>query len=353
MGSTTTRGRRLAQWAGLAALSAVVAFSLDHVRLPAAFLIGPLVAAIVVRLAGAAIRVARPAMFGSQAVVGAMIGAAMTPSIVTTFRADWPILLSVVAATIVFANLAGWMLSRFGVVPGTTGVWGSSPGAANAMVILSEAHGGDIRLVAFMQYLRVLFVASTASIVARVWLGVDGSAAAHVLFPPVDLGRLALTIVAIAVGGFVGLRSRLPNGAMMGPLLAMAVLGGTGVFSPVLPPWLLIAAYAGLGWNIGLRFTREAVAHAARALPWIVVSILALMSFSAGLAVILVYEVGVDPLTAFLATSPGGLDTIAVIAASTPVDVSFVLALQVVRFFVLVFAGPALSRFVARHLPKR
>lgn len=352
MGSTTTRGRRLAQWAGLAALSAVVAFSLDHVRLPAAFLIGPLVAAIAVRLAGAAIRVARPVMFGSQAVVGAMIGAALTPSIVVTFRADWPILLSVVAATIVFANLAGWLLSRFGVVPGTTGVWGSSPGAANAMVILSEAHGGDIRLVAFMQYLRVLFVASTASIVARVWLGVDG-AAAHVLFPPVDLVRVGLTIAVIAVSGFLGLRSRLPNGAMMGPLLALAVLGGTGVFTPALPPWLLIAAYAGLGWNIGLRFTREAVAHAARALPWIVVSILALMSFSAGLAVILVYEVGVDPLTAFLATSPGGLDTIAVIAASTPVDVSFVLALQVVRFFVLVFVGPSLSRLVARHLPKR
>ena len=351
MGSTATG--RAVQWAGLALLSAALAFGLDFVRLPAAFLIGPLVAAIVVRLAGAALTVARPAMFAAQAVVGAMIGAALTPSIVTTFRADWPILLAVVGATIAFANLTGWLLSRFGVVPGTTGVWGSSPGAANAMVILSEAHGGDIRLVAFMQYLRVLFVASTASIVARLWLGVDATTSAHVLFPPLEAPRLGVTVAAIAVAGFVGLRARLPNGVMMGPLLAMAVLGGTGVFTPLLPPWLLIAAYAGLGWTIGLRFTRAAIGHAARALPWIVLSILALMGFSAGLAMLLVAEVGVDPLTAFLATSPGGLDTIAVIAASTPVDVSFVLALQVVRFFVLVFAGPSLSRLVARHLPRR
>ena len=353
MGSAATNGREVAKWAGLAALSAVVAFGLDAVRLPAAFLIGPLVAAITVRLAGARLVLPRPVVVAAQATIGGMIGSALTPSIVTTFRADWPVLLAVVAATIVFANLAGWLLSRFGVVPGTTGVWGSSPGAANAMVILSEAHGGDIRLVAFMQYLRVLFVASSASLVARAWLGVDASATAHVLFPPLDGLRVGATVAVIAVAGVIGLRSRLANGAMMGPLLTLAVLRGAGLFEPSLPPWLLILAYAGLGWNIGLRFTREAIAHAARALPWIVVSILALMSFSAGLAVILVHEVGVDPLTAFLATSPGGLDTIAVIAASTPVDVSFVLALQVVRFFVLVFAGPSLSRLVARHLPGR
>ena len=347
------RGGKAARWLGLAALSLAVSFALDLVRLPAAFLIGPLVSAVAVRLAGAELGLPRPAMMAAQATIGAMIGASLTPSIVTTFRADWPILLAAVGATIVFANLTGWALSRFGVVPGTTGVWGSSPGAASAMVILSETHGGDIRLVAFMQYLRVLFVASAASIVARVWLGGDAAAAAHVLFPPVDWPRLAATVGLIGGAAFVGVRARVPNGVMMGPLLVLAGLGGSGLFVPSLPPWLLIAAYAGLGWSIGLRFTREAIGHAARALPWIVVSILALMAFSAGLAAVLVVEVGVDPLTAFLATSPGGLDTIAVIAASTPVDVSFVLALQVLRFFVLVFAGPALSRLVARHLPKR
>jgi len=351
-GAATGWGQGL-RWLGLAGLSLALSLGLDAVRLPAAFLIGPLVAAIAVRLAGATLALVRPVVFAAQATIGAMIGSALTPSIVTTFRADWPILIAVVAATIVFANLAGWALSRFGVVPGTTGVWGSSPGAANAMVILSEAHGGDIRLVAFMQYLRVLFVASSASIVARLWLGLDAGAVAHVLFPPIDAVRVGETVALIAVAGFVGLRSPIANGVMMGPLLTMAVLHGAGLFEPSLPPWLLILAYAGLGWNIGLRFTRESVRHAARALPWIVVSILALMAFSAGLAMLLVREVGVDPLTAFLATSPGGLDTIAIIAASTPVDVSFVLALQVVRFFVLVFAGPSLSRLVARHLPKR
>ena len=56
-----------------------------------------------------------------------------------------------------------------------------------------------------------------------------------------------------------------------------------------------------------------------------------------------------DPLTAYLATSPGGMDSIAVIAASIHnVDLEFVMALQTVRLFLVIFLGPALARIIAR-----
>lgn len=354
MRSSTTQGGQALRWAGLAVLSCACAVGLDAVRLPAAFLIGPLVVAIGVRLAGIELRVPRPGVFASQAVVGAMIGAVLTPAIVATFLLDWPILLAVVGSTVLVASVAGWALSRWGVVPGTTGVWGSSPGAATAMVILAETNGGDVRLVAFMQYLRVLFVASAASITARLWIGTVAPAASvpHVLFPAIDGRVFAVTVALIVVTGVIGYLSRMPSGAMLGPMVSIAVLHGSGTIDVVLPPWLLIAAYAGLGWNIGLGFTRAAAAHAARAMPWIVASIVMLMAFSALLAVLLVRHLGIDPLTAYLATSPGGLDTVAIIAASSPVDVSFVMALQAVRFFVLILIGPGLSRLVASYLPK-
>ena len=50
-----------------------------------------------------------------------------------------------------------------------------------------------------------------------------------------------------------------------------------------------------------------------------------------GVAALMVVARGVDPLTAYLATSPGGSDSIAIIAASTNVDVSFVMAMQTFR----------------------
>ena len=343
---------RAARWATLVAVSAVVALVFTVLRLPGAFLIGPLVAAIVVRLSGVELRVPRPAFLAAQAFVGGMIGAILTPSIVHTFIADWPVIAVTVLGIVVVASTSGWALSRFGVVPGTTGVWGSSPGAASAMVVLSEAHGGDVRLVAFMQYLRVLFVASAASIVARLWIGHDaaGGASLSDLFPVVDWGGFATTIAIVVAAAVAGLLSRLPSGAMLGPLFAAAILNGSGTVTFVFPPWLMTIAYAGLGWTFGLQFTRAALDHAARALPWIVLSILVLMGASAGMAVLLVKTLGVDPLTAFLATSPGGMDTVAIVAAASPVDISFVMALQAMRFFLLILIGPTLSKWVAKRL---
>jgi uncharacterized membrane protein AbrB (regulator of aidB expression) len=56
----------------------------------------------------------------------------------------------------------------------------------------------------------------------------------------------------------------------------------------------------------------------------------------------------IDPLTAYLATSPGGVDSVAIIAASTKVDVSFVMGLQTIRLLFVLLVGPFLSRFVAK-----
>ena len=66
-----------------------------------------------------------------------------------------------------------------------------------------------------------------------------------------------------------------------------------------------------------------------------------------GIAALMVYVAGVDPLTAYLATSPGGSDSIAIIAASTEVDLSFVMAMQTVRMIAVLFIGPPLTRFIS------
>ena len=75
-----------------------------------------------------------------------------------TMLKQWPIFLVGIGAVMAFAAVLGVLLARWKVLPGTTAIWGSSPGAATAMVLMAEAFGADIRLVAVMQYLRVAFV---------------------------------------------------------------------------------------------------------------------------------------------------------------------------------------------------
>ena len=109
--------------------------------------------------------------------------------------------------------------------------------------------------------------------------------------------------------------------------------------------------YAILGWCIGLRFSRAILLHAFRALPAILGSILALIALCAGLSFALAHLAHVDPMTAYLAMSPGGIDAVAIIAASAKLDMSFVMALQTARVLMVILIGPLLARLLSGRQP--
>jgi membrane AbrB-like protein len=338
------------QWGLLLIGSVAFAALFTAARLPAALLLGPMVAGIVVGTNGGHIRVPRLPYVTAQALIGCLIARSITQEIALAFLARWPLFLAITFAVIAAASLNGFLLSRFGALPGTTAIWGSSPGAANAMMLMAEAFGADFRLVAFMQYVRVALVAVAASLVASFFVHATGQAPAIPWFGPLHFAAFAETL-AIALSGVVlGRLLRWPAATLLFPLGMGALLHATGVVEIELPQWLLACCYALLGWNIGLGFTRRILVHASRALPQIALSNLALIAFCGGLAFILNRMLGVEPLTAYLATSPGGMDSVAVIAASTHVDLSFVMALQVVRFLIVLVIGPRIARLVAARV---
>ena len=142
-------------------------------------------------------------------------------------------------------------------------------------------------------------------------------------------------------------RLGIPAGALLGPLVLGVLVQAGGWLTIELPPWLLAVGYALVGWSIGLRFTRAILRHAARALLPVFASILVLQTLCALLAWVLVTMAGIDPLTAYLATSPGGADSVTIIAANSPVDMPFVVAMQTARLLIVILTGPHLARFIA------
>jgi membrane AbrB-like protein len=288
-------------------------------------------------------------------VVGCLIAASIESSLFAEVLADWPVLIGATLATLVASGALGALIARLGILPGTTAIWGSAPGAASAMVLMADAFGADVRLVAFMQYVRVIIVSVTAAVVARLFLegGASGGPPAD-WFPPIEAGAFATTILVAAGGSLAGMATRLPAGVFLGPMLAgLAVHAGFGL--PLqLPPWLLAASYVLVGWTIGLRFDREVLSTAARSLPQVAVAVFALLAFCGFVAWLLVRLLGIDPLTAYLATSPGGMDTIAIIsAASGSVDIAFVMAMQMSRFLIVLLAGPPVARWIANRTRDR
>ncbi|WP_114239599.1 AbrB family transcriptional regulator [Dyella sp. C9] len=337
---------RLPLWAIVIGLSALFVAVLEALHLSAALLIGPMAAAIVVAAMEGELAMGPLPFMGAQALVGCMIARSFSPALLHEAMREWPLFLGAVTSVIAVSVALGWLLARRRVLPGTTAIWGSFPGAATAMALMAEAFGADVRLVAFMQYLRVLLVAVVASTVARISLG-HGHAPVTDWLGPVALAPFAATLALAFAGAAVGHWLRIPAGPLLLPLALGALAQNMGWLVVTLPPWLLAISYAVIGWSIGQRFTRDILAYALHAMPRLMGAIVALIAACALLSIGLMAVSGVDALTAYLAMSPGGADSVAIIASSSKVDLPFVMAMQSARFLLVVLAGPSIARWVA------
>ncbi|MDM2970432.1 MULTISPECIES: AbrB family transcriptional regulator [unclassified Citrobacter] len=342
------------QWGLLFLLSLLLSLAFLCIHLPAALLLGPMIAGIAFSLKGITLQLPRSTFLAAQAILGCMIAQNLTGSILTTLAVNWPVVLAILMVTLLSSAVVGWLLVRYSSLPGNTGAWGSSPGGAAAMVAMAQDYGADIRLVAFMQYLRVLFVAGAAVLVTRLILGDSAEAVSQQIewFPPLT-GNLWSTLLLAAVAGFAGRILRIPSGTMLAPMIVGAWLHAGGMIVIELPEWLLAIAYMAIGWRIGLGFDRQVFFMALRPLPQILASIFALMAICAAMAWGLAHYMQIDFITAWLATSPGGLDTVAVIAAGSNADMALIMAMQTLRLFSILLTGPAVARFISTYAPKQ
>lgn len=337
-----------AQWALLIGLSFGLGVVLTWSGLPAALLLSPMIAGILVTIGGGRPRIPSRAFALAQGIVGCMIAKILPLSVSGEVVGDWPLFAAGVVFVIAASGLLGWLMARMQLLPGSTVVWGLSPGAASAMIVMAESYGADTQLVAFMQYLRVVMVAALASAITRIsGVGVLHEAHAVIWFPAIDWGSFAGTLALAILGPVLAQRLRIPAGGLLLPLIGGVMLVHAGWLTIELPPWLLAISYAVIGWRVGLRFTRPLLVHAARSLPRMITCTLVLIALCGALAAAFVGIAGVDPMTAYLATSPGGADTVAILAASSNVDASFVMTMQMARMIVVLMLGPAMARFIA------
>jgi len=354
-GAATVLQQNAARWLQLIILSVLLAVLFEHFNVPASRLLGPMIAAIALALFRLCIDAGRGAFICAQGVVGCLLGHAVPKSFPDALSAHWSAMLLGVAAVTVLAYALGWALSCWKSLPRTAAIWGSAPGGASAMLILAAAQGADVRMVAFMQYLRVVCVTLAASLVAH-WYIPAGSAPvtpngadAVALFLPPSSWLAVSTLLIVAVGGaFLGAWIRLPAGALLVPMVVFILLRDLMHVPLELHPLILTLAYAVIGWAVGSQFDRQVVKLCIGSMHAVLASIVALIALCATVGAALVHWAGIDPLTAYLATSPGGADVVAIIAASTPVDLSFVVSMQVLRMLLVLATAPLVARVLSR-----
>jgi membrane AbrB-like protein len=161
------------------------------------------------------------------------------------------------------------------------------------------------------------------------------------------------TAVCAGVGVPVARLARVPVAALLGPMVVAAVVDLTGVpHGAAVPALVADAAFLVIGLQVGIRFTRESLRTVGRALPLALVLVAGLGVGCAALGEVLVVTAGVSPLTAYLATTPGGLYAVLATATSSGADPTVVLAVQVLRLFAVLLTAPLLARLLRRRAPR-
>jgi membrane AbrB-like protein len=351
----------LPRWMGVAVATVASSLAVGAAGLPSPALFGSLAVGIAYALTLAARwPLAAPGwvLLTSQALIGVALGAGFEASTLTTIAGDWAPIALITVATVALSLVAGLVFAAATEVDRSTSLLGLIAGGASGIVAMSDELGADARLVAFMQYLRVLVVVVTAPLLAELVL-VDDAAPAAAGAAAAGLGSvagaglpvdLAFTAGCALAGALIARRLKITAGTLLVPLtlaagLAIAQLSG----GARVPPAAQDVAFAGIGLQVGLRFTAATFREAGRLLPAVLLAIAGLIVACAGLAALLLALTDVSAADAYLATTPGGLYAVVAVAAAAGGNATFVVAVQALRLYAMVLTAPPLVRLLHRR----
>jgi membrane AbrB-like protein len=336
------------RWICLGIATAAAAIAFDRLGLPSASLFAALLVGLAAALSPLPMPNVPPGVFrAAQAITGVSLGVYVQSSSLNAVAGAWLPVAIVSASTLALSLACGWALVRTVGLDPPTAALGMVAGGASGIVGMAHELGADDRLVAVMQYLRVLVVVVlTPILVALAFSHPHGNDPGGAPASAPVLGSVhdwLLMGTALAIGALVAVATRTPAGSLLAPMVVAAVLTLlVGDFQ--VPAIVREPAFAAIGLQVGLRFTPALLRQAGRLLVPTLLCIAALLVSCFGLALLLAATTDASLLDSYLATTPGGLYAVLAAAFGTGADTTFVIAVQTLRLFVMVLLAPVVVR---------
>ena len=242
--------RALARLVAVLALGAAVGACAQQIRMPLPFVLGPLVATAILGIAGWPVVGVRRLRPGAQFVIGSAIGIQFTHAVVARLALLLPLIIGSALMSIVVCACASAFLIVAAGLDRKTAFFATAPAGAAEMANIAARYGGEPEPIMVAQTMRVVMTVMAAPFLV-IHFANDGQfhqveQAAVMAWP-----SLALLALWAGVGGFVMSRTRFPNGWFMGPLLACALLGMTGVMEGRVPNILVNISQIVIGCSLG------------------------------------------------------------------------------------------------------
>ncbi|MET0963402.1 MAG: AbrB family transcriptional regulator [Noviherbaspirillum sp.] len=307
---------------------------------PLPWMIGPLFASAAARTTGVSLYCPAAVRQGGQWAIGTALGLYFTPLVLKVLASYLPWIVGGVLFAMMLGVAGAWLLARLSGVDRVTAFFAMAVGGASEMAAQGERHGAAVDRVAAAHSLRIMMVVALVPFAFK-FLDVHG------MDPFVPGARLVhyggLALLVALTSGFALLLSHFnwPNVWVIGPLVVAVLLTAFGVNLSALPEWMTHFGQLFIGISLGTRFTPEFLHTAPRYLASVALCALLAILVAGGFGLLLAWASGMNPATAILATSPGGIAEMSLTARTLELGVPIVTAFHVIRMSVLVLTiGP-------------
>jgi membrane AbrB-like protein len=161
-----------------------------------------------------------------------------------------------------------------------------------------------------------------------------------------DVLKIALTLLTAVFGGWIGVRLKIPAGAMIGALVATVILNLTLGLAYIPTPWkTVLQLFTGI--LLGVKIRREDIRGLKTLLVPLAILLISMVIYNLLFGTAIYLSSDLDLVTALFATAPGGMTDMAIISDDLGANSSYVVILQLSRLMVIYLCFPPIFRKLA------
>ena len=323
-------------------LAALVGYVGARSDVPLAWMLGPLLFAACLSVAGLPLAPNGKLRRLGQTLIGVGVGLNFTAEAMRELMSRFPLMVLTALLSVLVACIASVALARFARLDRATAFFACLPGGLAEMAEIGQSSGARPEAVTILHTLRVTLVVMTVPplliALGTPDLGLQTQAQSVSVGWVIGLGLGGL-VVALGLG-----KIHLRNPYMIGAILFSAVLSANGMIVGKLPPILFAGAQLLVGFAVGCRFRRDILMTLPRAAAVGTLVILAIMGVMALFGWLLALRLGVPFASGLLSSTPGGLAEMGVTAQLLHLGVPSIIGFQITR--VVMVNGFATQYFV-------
>jgi membrane AbrB-like protein len=325
--------------------SAIVA---DYLKIPLAWMLGPMIVTSIAALAGLKVIMPKIALSSILIILGLHIGNYIDQNLFNQMI-NW-IWTSVIMLIyiIVCILIVSKYLQKFSGYGEKASIFSAAPGALGPLMILAENEKTDLSQVATSHLIRLIII---ITVIPFIIVNNTGSEALLLdNFDYIGQNHLNLILLIIASLFFIYIfdKIRVPAALLSGTLFASGLLQIIDIASYKLPDASINFCLLILGASVGCRFAEKTVKEIANNSLHSIVATTILVLLGLVAAYVATFFVDTNILTLILSFSPGGIYEVAVIAIAFDLDPDFVAFHHIIRLLFILFTVPIILRILSK-----